>query len=326
MNTIVFKQLTEALDAAMARVAAERFAELVRNDGPRRAAEEVIEAYDQIKVLSGLNAPLINDYFSLFYMLWFQPQNSKAAYMAALKAPEDINPLRTSSNGLYVHDFGCGTMTTLFGTAFAAADSPEWNSDSQELSVYSEDESRPMEILGWRLWNAFCQEISRETSYPSLGELRKVCDALTFSRQTQGGGTVWLTAHNIAYANHVQPIKTELDGRVSALSPDAVIVSARQYKATYMYEPPSGSLSGKTELKGIGQILPGNFPKVGAFRQAVVDFLRSHAQDKLWTNDLSINYLRGSVSWNGGTTNDDTRPLCLCYSIKQRGPEDDLPF
>ena len=75
-----------------------------------------LDAFVQLRRLGGKMAPKIDDYFALFYMLWFQPQNTRNAWVSALTVPAEINPLSEGGGKLHVNDFACGTLATLFGT------------------------------------------------------------------------------------------------------------------------------------------------------------------------------------------------------------------
>ncbi len=326
MTHAQFSQLTNALDAAMARVARASFRELRSRNRPRDVAIRTLDAFIQLKQLSSKTAPKIDEYFALFDMLWYQPMNTLHAWSAARDIPKGINPLAREGGKLYVYDFACGTLATLFGTLLARGSSqvPE----DVALTIYSQDENEHMELIGWQLFDAFCVE---SLKYSQLNAVREACDSVQFNPPpTPSDAMVWVTAHHAAYENKTPHIRRKLSELISHIKPSGIVVSAREYKADVMFQPPSSEPYDRIDISlSLPQVPQGKFTRVDQFRSEVATFLHRHGEDILGQEEYGFvpHWLASTrVSWTGQQTRENSKTLARCYVRRRQGQEDDLPF
>ena len=287
-----------------------------------------LDAFVQLRRLGGKMAPKIDDYFALFYMLWFQPQNTRNAWVSALTVPAEINPLSEGGGKLHVNDFACGTLATLFGTLLHLGLPSMPNRESTALSVYSEDKDERMELIGWRLFDAFCAEIEDTKKYSQLTALRMACNSVQFSPLVPRDATVWLTAHNAAYQDQAVDIRNQLDALVRSIKPNGVIVSSREYKANLMFEPQPWEPYDPGVPLTLQSGWSGDFPLVDEFRGEITDFIREHALDLLGQDKYEFvpNWLETDVSWTERQNQDGSKPLALCYVRREQVMDNGSPL
>lgn len=325
MDAKTLAAVTNALDIAIASVVETEFQRLATAAGPEQTAGNVLRSLRSFERLQRGVMPAYNEWDAVFYAAWYHPGHVNLAYTLIEKIPASINPLKSGKGSLHIRDFGCGTLAMQFGLALAAADSLEEIRIAPRINILSEDSSEPMRAIGWRIWEAFVDEISDGMEYPELDALRRVCSRISFENQSDDVSVVWLSALHVAYKENSGLVWRALSARVQEHSPDAVVVTAHRRNSLFAYNPRRhGYVDESQTFHGAVFSLEGIFELTSAFRQSVYDGsvgpinLPSDDDDRFIRNYLT----RHQTGWV--TPFLETRDFL--YTRNQVDDLDDLPF
>lgn len=242
MDVATRTAIAQALDASIVHVATREFERLSRGLIDVQTAKKILRALRALKGLQGNEMPVYDAWVSLFYLTWYQPSHINLAYTLARKMPAGKNPLRTGHGRLQVIDFGCGALAMQFGLALAGAAIRKKRGACPKIAIVSTDESDHMRRIGKKMWRRFIREIADEDKYPGLEDLRRVCSAMKIRKEhKRTEARRWLTVLHVAYEENVNAVKDEIDEEVLSWEPDAILVTARQMAAGWVYAPTAHS-------------------------------------------------------------------------------------
>ena len=249
--------VTQALDAAIAKVARKELDRLGRDLSRSQTAEKIAGALDALLGLSTGNRPKYDDWDALFYTLWYQPSQINLAYTLTQKVPAELNPLK-GEGALHVIDFGCGALAVQIGLRIA-----HLSAIGATLQVCSIDVSDAMKDIGAKILREF------EINYVGSGG-----GSSSFPDRTRGAdgkaSKRWLTAFHVAYRENAPEVKRELDGLIGRDRPDFVLVTKNSRSAEPLYRVTHLAYTEKGKMAaGDGELCnPGEekLQEVNAFR------------------------------------------------------------
>lgn len=239
MDEATLRDVTRALDRAIARSAEARLKFLAKSSDSRKTAERIVGALRSLKLLQDGGKPQYDAWCAVFYALWYQPGQINLAYTLArslLKEMRDRDSLLRLDEGwhLQVDDLGCGTGATQFGVALAMTSLQHGSQSFPAVTMKPEDESPSMKAMGEMIWRAFVAD--------SRGDVERACLAVgKRPPATQGlRQEAWLTAFHSFYQEDDQFRTVAFPRQVEDKSPDFVIVSTQGKSGNYLPDIPSG--------------------------------------------------------------------------------------
>ena len=216
------RDITQALDAAIAKVARQELDRLGHELSRSQVAANIAGALDSLLGLSKDTKPTYDAWDALFYALWYQPSQVNLAYTLAQKMPVALSPLK-GGGSLEVFDFGCGALAVEMGLRIA-----QLGAGDSALQVHSTDESDAMKGVGVNILREF-ESICRDRTVGGQGLGRG-------NRSGRGRPTKrWLTAFHVAYRENAPRVAMELDRLVGREKPDLVLVTKNSKSSAPLY-------------------------------------------------------------------------------------------
>lgn len=294
----VFATAMTALDEATAQHSL-TVLEQVRKDTDAtnlKRGKAIIRALRDLKGLGEGKTPNYNDpWLAPLYALWHHISHTQMAYHLLQEVTKDSNPfLSEGPQSIYIYDFACGTMPMKFAAAIASSERLLIAGDPIEVFIESKDRSEPMWRFGQRLWETFYYLIEAAPNNGSVAALLKSCDISTFRfRAPSASESVsisWLTSMHAVYEESKPMIDRYLDYKVSAMQPDAVVVTTHRTKRQFVFEPTSSDYRRQGVLSSWR--IKGKASAVDNARRMVYETMIQHVdgiddQDK----DFARNYL-----------------------------------
>ena len=267
-------------------------------------AQIVKEIKFALRSLRGLQRgelPEYDEWDSLFYLLWYQPEHINLAYFLAHEILEQDKVLIQESGILEVHDFGCGALAMQFGVALAAAEIWPRGRHLPRIVIVAEDTSVAMKSIGKKLWTAFNSSINAIRRRPELNGLRKVCHEMELDEQTPSSTVRWLTVLHVAYQEIYGDVKQELNKIVSRKQPSNILVTAHPEAFRWAFSPATTGYSRvQRTISGKSLAFQGEFEETSSFRRRLFENHVENTRDALDDDEMSFvkNYLtRHPTSW-----------------------------
>ena len=293
--------ITNALDKAIVATAEKEFRRLSEGLTPKQIVKELLGSLRSLEGLQQGTMPDYDEWDSLLYILWYQPEHINLAYTLALRILKQDADSIQKAEGLEVYDFGCGAMAMQFGLALAAAETWPRGISLPRISIISEDTSDAMKSIGNKLWRAFNSRINATWGHPELNGLRKVCNDIGRGAQRDSLVVRWLTVLHVAYEEIHYQIKQELNGIVKKHKPEKILVTAHPGAFLWAFVPIGTKYYRSTDnFSEDGLAFKGEFQKTSEFRkQLFVDHIEK-IPNALSDDDMAFvrNYLTNlPTSW-----------------------------
>ncbi len=305
-------EITNALDRAIVATAKKDFSRLSDGLSPQQIAKEIHRALRSLEGLKWGSMPKYGEWEALFYILWHQPEHINLAYTLAKHVLKIDSVSIHDAGDLEVYDFGSGALAMQFGLALATADTLGADRPPPCLTVKSSDTSKPMMLIGQKLWNEFKREMTIG-GYPNMATVRRVCSPLrsTFSsgwtaspawvrfsfvsnHDSTSKSNRWLTAMHVAYEDIHVEVTRELNDWVSKWNPSRILVTAQPEAFQWAFSPVKNIYSSdQRDVMPADLKFEGDFQRTFKFRkQLFVDHV-GKAPDALDDDDMFFtrNYL-----------------------------------
>ena len=278
MNQHTLKELTTAMDTAMAQALQERLTALSGSITPQEAGTKLLKAQLALSSLVGSGPPPDYDdkWLAPLYQAWYGPSHINMAYTLFTQVvPQHDGTLSNGPSGVHLEDYACGTFAGQFAFALAASEAGTPFSSDRLPSIYSDDSSDPMWSLGKSNWDALLDVLGQpwdvDTSYPRLGSLRASARTLKFKRRNNYFAPVWLSVFHGAYPGEAgQELRDKVNALVQRNQPTLILVTAHPNRSQDIYTPPVDLYQAMETLNnGPDLTLRGNFEQVTAWRRKV---------------------------------------------------------
>ena len=282
--------VAKALDSSIRHVASVEFDRLSKKAGDgRTVAREIYKALRSLDRLRKFQdedrkPKYVDPWVPLLYLVWYQPTQVNLSYTLCRRILSDTRPFLNGD--LQVVDFGCGTLAMLFGLVLAASETHREDEAHPQTFTKLIEESCDMRRIGVDVWYRFRREIRDAETYPSLGALRQVLEAVRISVQ-RTPPTRWLTALHVAYKENADAVKEALDLEVRKWNPDVVLITSPGDAACWTYsldKPGYGSEEGNIEGEQL-ELSDGSFKLTSDFRETLYTENIHEMPDDLFDDD-----------------------------------------
>ena len=326
--------LTDAFDAAIAETATEEFLRLSRGRDAAEVAKKIHGSLDSLyNGLQSGDMPEYDEWDALFYLLWYQPFHINLAYnLASMQLKRYANQIQ-ESGGLEVYDFGCGALAMQFGLALAISHTPGADQFAPSLTVTSSDVSKPMLLIGRKLWDKFKRKITIG-GYQGISRVQKVCSALKSTydsgwtetptwvcysslskHDSMFKGNQWLTIMHTAYEDIHTEVTEVLNEWVSKENPSCIFVTAHPQSMQWAYSPKDSSYKRCRIIIGKEAFaFQGTLEETTAFRKGIFKKYFMNATNEL--PDANIDFARKYLTNlpTGWVTHSSFEPSCIIYT------------
>ncbi len=270
----------------------------------------------------------------LMYGTWYQPKQINLA-LGILKWAKDklSQDFRPSADEWQIVDFGSGSLAVQFAVAIAAAEEIDQGTPIRRIQVDSIDTSLDMMEFGSRVWKWFKVLTAIEDSNGPLDQAVRSIESVRHTSIQSiapiNNAERYLMAIHAVYGQNVSNVKSDLAFLVNALQPDAVFMSAVEWKLGLLRQ---ASPLGGSEVYDEWDSTNDDSIDIPVHFSSDVDFVSEWRRDRWrelqsqWipANDDNIDWtwirfmLSNNVTWNYPV------PVVLAYT--KRSIEDDLPW
>ena len=275
MDQHTLKELTTAMDTAMAQTLQERLTALSVSITPQEAGGKLLGAQLALDRLSSGQIPNYDDaWLAPLYQAWYGPSHINMAYTLFTQIiPRHDDTLTNGLTGVHLEDYACGTFAGQFAFALAASEAVTPFSSDRLLSICSGDSSIPMWSLGEKTWGAvrsiLGHPLDSEKPYLRLDSFRDTALRLKIGRESNYSAPVWLTVFHGAYDGEVgRELRTKVDELVRQNRPTLILTTSHPSRAQDSYIAPIDSYRTMARSEaGPPLALVGNFEQVTAWRR-----------------------------------------------------------
>ncbi len=309
MDEATHREVTSALDNAIAQSADARLGVLSKQHGPQQTAKRIVDALRSLKRLRSGGKPEYDEWAAIFYALWYQPGQVNLAYTLARALLEEIRGgesyLRLDDGWhLHVDDLGCGTWAMQFGLTLAMVSLKHPSQALPVVTMNHEDESPSMKAMGGMIWREYLANSQGDVAQACRAVKKQPPDGMRFHQES------WLTALHTFYEEDDEFRKVGFPREVERTCPDNILVTTQGKSADYLPPIPDGYRDHGTqndlEISGNG-----GFVAIDEFRSRI---FTDHVQDAGISDENSSfaqNYLTSRrVSWTSDAVIDCAR---RCY-------------
>ena len=267
MAVIVLTERSIAhLDRAVTRLADQEFVRLKHRQSPSGVRNRVFGSLDSLRGLGGGKPPDYSDpWVALLYFTWYFPGHVQ---LASCIADSLLESRQNKDRSLWIVDYGCGNLATLFGVSLACSrrDRPP-----SRIAVLAIDPSDSMRRLGERLWQDGALADDR-ISYASRSEdfVERLWNQPTYTTET------WFIAMHAIYEENKERLRAVVEEFRNKYSPSEMILTCNK-----MNEAIARNVVPDAEpLRPLAhQPLP--LPRITAWRTSLSDGLGDHPSSYL---------------------------------------------
>ncbi len=260
------KRCADRLDQALVRVAQQEFDRLSRGHSQPELRKRVSEGLGSLGGLAfGTPADYDDPWVALLYLTWYFPRQVR---LAADISASMFDSRRDGSQPLWILDYGCGTLATLFGLSLAR----DRRADRPPIGVLAIDPSEQMRRLGLVVWRTSPELVDNRILCAPRKEdfMKRLWSQPTYSTET------WFIAMHAIYEENQERLSSIVDEFQQKYSPTEMVLTcnSQHEKRARKALPGATSLSMRDRRVHV-------LPRITKWRKDLGDQLKATPRDYL---------------------------------------------